>query len=147
MRKDHPHLKFSITEDSLSSNAPPIETRQAHQLPYILGVKEGEHAYLFQQVETAEQAGRVPYYERHDRGAALVPRVRFVNDVPLNESHPAVRVNFLEYGEMGANKVQHFSWVTDWRVNQRTVFHLMRGGTSPVEDRKRDLQYAEKPGL
>jgi len=24
--------------------------------------------------------------------------------------------------------VQHFSWVTDFRVNTRNVFHLMRGG-------------------
>jgi hypothetical protein len=39
-----------------------------------------------------------------------------------------VRVNFIEYWEMGDDKVQHFSWVTDLRVNQRNVFHLMRGG-------------------
>jgi hypothetical protein len=48
LRKDHPHLKFIVTEDSLSSNAPHIETLHAHGLHYILGVKEGDHAYLFQ---------------------------------------------------------------------------------------------------
>jgi hypothetical protein len=128
LRKDHPHLKFIITEDTLSSNAPHIETLQAHQLHYILGVKEGDHAYLFKQVETAEQAGRVTYFERHDRAAGLVHRFRFVNDVPLNESNPDVRVNFMEYWEIGDNKVQHFSWVTDLPVNKRNVFHLMRGG-------------------
>src|SRR4029077_2916311 len=35
---------------------------------------------------------------------------------------------FIEYWEMGAEKVQHFSWVTDLRVSRRNVFHLMRGG-------------------
>src|SRR5438309_2276549 len=128
LRQDHPPLKFIVTEDSLSSNAPHIETLHAHGLHYILGVKEGDHTYLFQQVQAAEHSGRVTSYERHDRATGLVHRFRFVNDVPLNESHAALRVNFIEYWEMGAERVQHFSWVTDLRVSQRNVYHLMRGG-------------------
>lgn len=128
LRQDHPHLKFIVTEDSLSSNAPHIETLHNYGCHSILGVKEGDHTYLFQQVEAAEHAGRITYYERHDRAAGLVHRFRFVNDVPLNASNPDVRVNFIEYWEMSDNKVQHFSWVTDLRVNKRNVFHLMRGG-------------------
>src|SRR5262252_7956641 len=100
LRQDHPHLKFIVTEDSLSSNAPHIATLHAYNLHYILGVKAGDPAYLFQQVETAEQAGRVTYYERHDRAAGLVHRFRFVNDLPLNQSHADVRVHFLEYWEI-----------------------------------------------
>jgi Transposase DDE domain len=128
LRQDHPHLKFIVTEDSLSSNAPHIATLHDHDLHYILGVKQGDHAYLFQQVEAAEHAGRVTYYERHDRAAGLVHRFRFVGDVPLNASNADVRVNFIEYWEMSDTKVQHFSWVTDLRVNKRNVLHLMRGG-------------------
>jgi hypothetical protein len=128
LRQDHPHLKFIVTEDSLSSNAPHIETLQHHGLHYILGVKEGDHTFLFQQIQAAEQAGRVIYYERHDRAARVIHRFRFVNDVPLNASHSDVRVNFIEYWESGDTKVQHFSWVTDLRVSTRNVFHLMRGG-------------------
>ena len=128
LRKDHPHLKFIVTEDSLSSNAPHIATLHAHGLHYLLGVKDGDHAYLFEQVQAAEQAGRVASYERHDRAARVVHRFRFVNDVPLNTSNRDVRVNFIEYWEVGEHKVQHFSWVTDLRVSQRNVYHLMRGG-------------------
>jgi hypothetical protein len=128
LRQDHPHLQFIVTEDSLSSNAPHIEILQDYDLHYILGVKEGDHASLFQQVQAAEHAGRVTAYERHDRAAGLVHRFRFLNDVPLNASHAEVRVNFLEYWEMGQDKVQHFSWITDLRVTTRNVFHLMRGG-------------------
>jgi Transposase DDE domain len=128
LRQDHPHLKFIITEDSLSSNAPHIETLHAHGLHYILGVKAGDHAYLFQQVETAEQAGRVTSYERHDRAAGLVHRFRFINDMPRNASQAHVRVNFVEHWEMGQDKVQHFSWITDLRVSKRNVYALMRGG-------------------
>src|SRR2546427_7838963 len=128
LRQDHPHLKFIVTEDSLSSNAPHIETLHAQGLRYILGVKEGDHASLCQHVQAAEHAGRVTSYERHDRAAQVVHRFRFVKDVPLNASNPDVRVNFIEYWEMSDDKVQHFSWVTDFRVNTRNVFQLMRGG-------------------
>jgi hypothetical protein len=128
LRQDHPHLKFIVTEDSLSSNAPHIETLHAHGLHYILGVKEGDHAYLFQQVQAAEHAGRVTYYERHDRAAGVVHRFRFVNDMPLNAARTDVRVHFIEYWEGGDDKSQHFSWVTDLRVSKRNVYHLMRGG-------------------
>jgi hypothetical protein len=65
LRQDRPHLQFIVTEDSLSSNAPHIEALHAHDLHYILGVKEGDHAYLFQQVQAAEHSGRVTSYERH----------------------------------------------------------------------------------
>src|SRR5712691_11855703 len=128
LRQDHPHLKFIVTEDSLSSNAPHIETLHDQGLHYLLGVKEGDHAYLFKQVQAAEHAGRVTDYERHDRAAGVVHRFRLVNDVPLNASRADVRVNVIAYWEMGKDKVQSFSWVTDLRVSTRNVYKLMRGG-------------------
>jgi hypothetical protein len=128
LRQDHPHLKFIVTEDSLSSNAPHIETLHDAGCHYILGVKEGDHASLFKQVQAAEQAGRLTYYERHDRAAGVVHRFRFVNDVPLNASRADGRVNVIEYWEIGQDQVQHFSWVTDLRVSKRNVYQLMRGG-------------------
>ena len=128
LRQDHPHLPFIITEDALSSNAPHIETLHDYGCHYILGVKEGDHAYLFTQVQAAEEAGRVTYYERHDRAAEVVHEFRFVNDMPLNGSRGDVRVNFIEYWERGPEQVQHFSWVTDLRVSKRNVYKLMRGG-------------------
>src|SRR5206468_538013 len=48
LRQDHPHLKVIVTEDSLSSNAPHIQWLHDHDLHYILGVKEGDHAALFE---------------------------------------------------------------------------------------------------
>jgi Transposase DDE domain len=128
LRQDHPHLKFIITEDSLSSNAPHIETLHDHSWHYILGVKEGDHAYLFKQVQAAEEAGRVTSYDRHDRAAGVVHRFRFVNDLPLNESRADIRVNVIDYWEVGPDKVQHFSWVTALRVSKRNVYTLMRAG-------------------
>jgi len=128
LRQDHPHLKVIVTEDSLSSNAPHIQWLQAHDLHYILGVKEGDHAALFEHVAAAEQAGRVTYYDRADAETGLRHRFRFVRDVPLNEAHAALRVNFLECWEWDKDQVHHFSWVTDLCVNKGTVYQLRRGG-------------------
>ena len=128
LRKAHPHLKCIVTEDRLSSHAPHIETLQDHDLHDILGVNEGDHAWLFQQGQAAEHAGRVTHDARHHRAAGLVHRFRLVNDVPLHASHADVQVNVIEYWEIGDDTVQHLRWVTDLRVNKRNVFHLMRGG-------------------
>ena len=128
LRHDYPHLKFIITADSRSSNAPHIATLTAHNLHYILGVKAGDHPYLFEHVEAAAHAGRVTSYERHDRAAGIVHRFRFINQVPLNAANADMHVNFIEYWEVQGAKVQHFSWVTDIRVSPRNVYRLMRGG-------------------
>jgi hypothetical protein len=128
LRTDHPHLKFLVTEDRLRANAPHIETRHAHGLPDMLGVKAGDHASLVEQGQAADPAGRVTSYERHDRAARVVHRFRLVHDVPLHTSHRDVRVNFIAYGEVGEHKMQPLSWVTDLRVSQRNVSHLMWGG-------------------
>jgi hypothetical protein len=126
--QDHPHLKLIVTEDSLSSNAPHIQALQDYNLHYILGVKEGDHASLFAHVAAAEQAGRVTYDERDDAKTGVRHRFRFVSDLPLNEAHADLRVNFLECWEWDRDQGQHFSWVTDLRVNKGTVYQIMRGG-------------------
>jgi hypothetical protein len=126
-RRDHPQLKVIVTEDSLSSNAPHIETLNAHDMRYILGVKEGDHAFLFKHVAEAERAGRVTYYERPDRQQGMHHRFRFVCDMPLNESNASLRVNFIECWETVKGKVHHCSWITDLRVNKGTVYRSMQG--------------------
>jgi hypothetical protein len=128
LRQDHPHLPLIVTEDSLSSNAPHIQLLHDHHLHYILGVKEGDHAYLSEHVAAAERAGRVTCYDRDDPATGLRHRFRFVSDVPLNASHADLRVTFLECWEWDKDTVQHLSWVTDLRVNKGTVYQLMRGG-------------------
>jgi hypothetical protein len=75
-----------------------------------------------------KKRGGVTYAEQHDRAAGLVHRFRFVHAMPLNGARADVRVNFIEYGEMGQDKEQHFRWVTDLRVSTRHVYKLRRGG-------------------
>src|SRR5438876_605909 len=99
LRQAHPPLKCIITEDRRSSHAPHIETRHDDGCHDLLGVKEGDPADLFNQVQAAQQAGRGTASERHDRAAGVVHRFRLVNDVPLTASRAAVQVHCLAYGE------------------------------------------------
>ncbi len=146
LRKDHPHLNIIIAEDGLSSNAPHIKELDKHNLRYILGAKEGDHAFLFDYVKTAHQAGQTTEYECKYKGVSH--QFRFINQVPLNASNQDVLVNFVEYWEVEGDKRQHFCWVTDFTVTKINVFEIMRGGRSdPLENRKRDPQYLEKPRL
>lgn len=126
LKQDYPHLVFTITEDGLSSNAPHIHEIEKHGYHYILGVKEGDHDYLFEQVALARQEGRTVEFE--ERIGEVVHRFSFINQVPLNKSNPDVLVNFVEYWETTKGKTQHFSWVTDFVITKLSAFSIMRGG-------------------
>jgi hypothetical protein len=145
-RQDHPHLKVIVTEDSLSSNAPHIEMRQAHDVHYILGVKEGDHAFLFEQVAQAEQAGRVTDYEREDVQEGVHHRFRLVSAMPLNESNADLRVNVLEGWETIKGTVQHCSGVSDLRLNKGTVHRLMPGARARWRIEKETFNTLQNPG-
>ena len=128
--KDHPHLKVIVIEDALSSNAPHIrEIQKYDDMHHILGVKEGDHAFLFAHVEQAQKDGKVIILEIEDpEDYNLIHRFRFINQVPLNESNQDLLVNFIEYWEVKPNKIQHFAWVTDFTVTKGNAYKIMRGG-------------------
>jgi len=137
LRHDHPHLPLIIVEacpersrrDALSSNAPHIRELEKHECHYILGVKEGDHAFLFEWVAAAHQAGQTTEIEMS--GAGVKHQFRFINQVPLNQSNQDLLVNFVEYWETkkdGTLRVQHFWWITDFMVTADNVFRIMRGG-------------------
>jgi hypothetical protein len=58
--------------------------------------------------------------------------VNFTHDLPLNESHQDVRVNFLECIETDSNGkiVKQFTWVTDLSITPENARHLMQGARS-----------------
>lgn len=129
LKEDHPHLPLIITEDALSSNAPHIREIENHGLHYILGVKKGDHPFLFNQVEKARVNGNAIQFDMVDKDdPEKTHRFLFVNQVPLNASNKDLPVNFLEYWEITPGKTQHFSWVTDFFIENGNAYQLMRGG-------------------
>ena len=98
LRREHPHLKLIVTEDGLSSNAPHIEDLQRLDLRFILGVKPGDHQFLFSLVDEAIAQGKVTELQRVDANdSEKIHFYRFINQVPLNQSRQDLLVNFLEY--------------------------------------------------
>jgi len=130
LRLDHPHLRLIVTEDALSSNAPHIREILKHHMHYILGVKEGDHPFLFAQIAKAEQDNLTTQFEIIDDPFPIttIHRFRFLNQVPLNESNQDLLVNVLEYWEIKGEHTRHFAWVTDFTVAQGNAFKIMRGG-------------------
>ncbi len=126
MRKAHPFLRLIVIEDGLSSNAPHIHELEKYNMHYILGAKEGDHAFLFDYVDSAMENGLTTelQYEKDD----IVHKFRFINQVPLNESNQDTLVNFVEYWQITPKKTMHFSWVTDIPVTNENIFQIMRAG-------------------
>ncbi len=69
-----------------------------------------------QEFETTDEKGTVHGY-------------RFVNHVPLNKTHPDIKVNFLEYWSLPKKgKPLLFSWITDIQLTVDNVETIMKGG-------------------
>jgi len=130
LHQDHPHMEFIINEDSLSSNAPHIDDLEEYNFHYILGVKEGDHKFLFQHVAQAvEQGEAVELTIEDEKNTAITHSFRIVYRAPLNKSHQNKLVTFVEYWELNSKtgKKQHFSWITDLEVTEKNVCQFMRG--------------------
>lgn len=126
IKREHPHLKLIIVEDGLASNAPHIKLIESLSMKYILGVKEGDHDYLFDWVKYAET---IPFEYTDENN--FHHKFRFINQVPLNDANHDLKVNFLEYWETDKKgKVKHFSWITNIFITINNVSKLMRGGRS-----------------
>ena len=128
IRRQHPHLKFIVIEDGLASNGPHVRDLLDNGMHFILGVKPGDHAFLFEQVEELRRRGRSPKMTRHEGNNTA--EVSWVYGVPLNESNQDVHVNFLEYDEFDADgkRVKHFTWITDLHITLRNAWLFARGG-------------------
>jgi hypothetical protein len=128
IRREHPHLKLIVVEDGLASNGPHVRDLIEYDMHFILGVKPGDHAFLFAQVEAARREGCSPTLTR--KGGGITCEVSWVWDVPLNESNQDLRVNFLEYREYDADGKcrKNFTWITDLHVIHRNAWLLVHGG-------------------
>ncbi len=126
VRQDHPDLPLIVVEDALSANGPHIRELIKHNMRFILGVKEGDHTFLFDYVAAAHQAGQTTEYEYREGGVRH--RFHFINQVPLNASKQDLLVNFVQYWEIDGDRIQYFCWLTDFTLYKWNVSAIMRGG-------------------
>src|SRR6056297_428554 len=131
VKKQHPKLKLTVTEDGLSSNAPHIADLQEHGYHYILGAKPGDHAHLFDQVVAAGDGSKL----HRVRTAKIDKKGSYrethgAKQLPLNKSNPDLLVNYVGQSDLTAegDLKSMFSWVTDHKVTAETVLQIAAGG-------------------
>jgi len=130
VRREHPHLKLVVVEDGLASNGPHIKRLKQLDMRFILGAKRSDHEALFEWVDATERmnTGAVRWVEHTDE-SGVHHRMRYLNAVPLNDTHFELEVNFLEYWERRPDgRKQRFSWVTDLSIDDANAMALMRAG-------------------
>lgn len=128
IRQEHPRLGLIVVEDSLSSNGPHVRELLDQRFHFILGVKPGDHAFLFARLLEAvvqERVTTLTWQEGQHRCT-----VAYVNQVPLNEANEDLLVNYLEYNEydLQGTRLKHFSWITDFHLTRGNARWLARGG-------------------
>ena len=126
LRREHPHLKILIVEDALAANYPHLSLLDTLNMDYVIGVKPGDHKYLFDWIGDSTPI----IYEEVDKDGHQ-HHFEVVQDVPLNDAHHDYRVNVIEYWETKkSGKKLHFTWVTKLDVTVSNVYSLMRAGRS-----------------
>jgi hypothetical protein len=143
-RKDHPHLPVIVSEDALSSNAPHIRDLMNSRVHFILGVKEGDHQYLFEDFEHRVEDEKVEAVHEEDASGAWRSWM-FVNGVSINGSNREVVVNLLVYVELDAEgEIHTWAWVTDMTLTAETVKQVARGGRARwrIENETFNLRFA-----
>ncbi len=129
LHQEHPHLKIVVTQDAISPNGPYIQFVKQLGYRFIFGVKETDHAYLFDRFDAAVERGEAGELIFDDpRIPGTTHYFRWVNGLPINASHKDTLVNLLEYYEVTDGKTRRFSWVTDISLTEANVHRIMRGG-------------------
>ncbi len=128
-RREHPHLPVIITEDALSSNAPHIRDLKATNCHFLLGVKPGDHLYLFEQVHQRLLAKQAEEYSQVDVQTGIRHDYQIVNDVSINEANEEVVVNYVQYVHTDTEgNTREWSWVTDLYLIATECERASQGG-------------------
>jgi hypothetical protein len=143
LKREHPHLKVIVVEDSLASNFPHLSELQSLDMQFIVGAKEGDHKALFKWANEHECV----IYE-HETDDGVTHCYRYINGAPLNKSHDDFKVNFMQYWETNKKGYkQYFAWVTDIIITNENAYQIMRGGRAnwkienPIFNTLKNLNY------
>jgi hypothetical protein len=122
IRREHPHLKMIVVEDSLYATGPHIQSLKQLNMRFIIGAKQYAKDFNFFDKELIDE-------HSFTDEAGVKHEYKFVNGVPLNGANLKLKVNMLDYYETSPQgDVRHFTWITDLALNKATVHKVMKGG-------------------
>lgn len=125
-RKDHPHLKVVVVEDSLSSNFPHLSLLDSLDMSYIIGAKSGDHVYLFDWIKDLKHKEL-----KVTDSSGVTHKIKYYKNVPLNEKNHDYRVNVLDCESTSPKgKLHHFTWVTNIKITEDNAYKLMLAARS-----------------
>jgi hypothetical protein len=127
LRKAFPTWPLRVVEDSLSGNGPHLKLLKELNIGYIISVKPESQESLFSEVQHRMAKGETHEFEALGTDGIL-RGYRWINQIPLNKSHPDMLVNFLDYWEMRDGKEYNFSWITEVHLTASVVPLVMKGG-------------------
>jgi len=122
LRTRHPHLKMVIVLDGLYADGVIIKLLKQLNFRFIITAKEKDLKYLFEFYQTSKPK------ETTLKNTKQESRYRFVNKLPLNDTHPDMEVNVLECLEKTKDKETRFCWITDLPLTQETLIPIAKGG-------------------
>ena len=129
LREAFPTWPLRVVEDSLSANGPHINLLKELNIGYIISVKPEGQESLFHEVRNRVLKGQSEEFEVLGEDKIL-RGYRWINEIPLNKSHPDLLVNFLDYWEIRDGKEFNFSWITEIKLTADNVHLVMKGGRS-----------------
>ncbi len=125
VRRNHPHLKLLVIENSLASKDPHSRLLESLDMRHVPGAREGDHRFLYEWVAKTRSTQESGY--RDEQG--VVHRFRYLNQAPLNDDNLDPEVNFpacRAYRPDG--KVRRSALVTDIPMDESNLMKLMRVG-------------------
>ena len=129
LHESFPDWPLRVVEDSLFANGPHIKLLKDNKIGYIIAVKPDGQDSLFEEVKNRVIQGKYEEFEKLGDDKIL-RGYRWINEIPLNKSHPDLLVNFLDYWEIREGKEFNFSWITDIKLKANNVDLVMKGGRS-----------------
>ncbi len=125
-RQDHPKLKAIFLGDGLYSKAPFIQKLNDKNMFYILVAKPDDHKALYDYFWAGTDEDVIDFTMTRDH---FVNRYRFMHSVPLNDSHPDLKVTVVYNEETNTTTKTTVKrmWVTDLPVTKENVATIVKG--------------------
>jgi hypothetical protein len=132
LKEAFPRLKIIILAEALFANAPFIKLVNNQGFKFIMRVKFGNNKTLEKTLQTQFIKGNTTEFEVNhskEKNKNVLRGYRFINQIPLNKSHPNCLINYLDYWEVDEKeKEKNFLWITDLTLSPNTVYKIRRAG-------------------
>lgn len=130
LRQAFPRMEMIALQDALACNGPHIKTLLANRFSFIITSKPRTNSLLLKTVIAGLTDGSTTEFE-HTDDEGVLRGYRFRNDVPLNNEHADLTVNFIDYWEEHPNgKLFLYACVTDLSLTAENVAEIVRAGRS-----------------